>query len=249
MLQPVLNLTGTTTVTSGNARDESASEDSSSSHSSIATASNDTATESDLDGWSQMSSYDRELLDAMNAQRRELRDQRLREQSAAGQNKSFERPRTHDSNDINPSPAKSILSRPEKREASSGNVPAPQLSGTTTQPLQVEFDIPVVDEKNCPQAWDKSHEKEFGEWTLNHHQQGLLEKHPISTSAAGSSGHVSINFAELHRMRLRKLQIKLVHQAVNMRYTGVEADGWEETLEQYSEYFINTISYHQIFLT
>jgi hypothetical protein len=46
--------------------------------------------------------------------------------------------------------------------------------------------------------------------------------------------YMQVSFAELQRMRLRKLQIKLVRHAVRMRYSNKESEGWEETLQQYS---------------
>ncbi|KAK3314838.1 hypothetical protein B0H66DRAFT_563764 [Apodospora peruviana] len=42
-----------------------------------------------------------------------------------------------------------------------------------------------------------------------------------------------INFAEVQRMRVRKLQCRLVRDVVDMRYTGREVDGWEEALDKY----------------
>jgi hypothetical protein len=47
-------------------------------------------------------------------------------------------------------------------------------------------------------------------------------------------GHIKVSFAELQRMRLRKLQIKLVYHAVKMHSSGEESKDWEETLQQYS---------------
>jgi predicted HTH domain antitoxin len=45
---------------------------------------------------------------------------------------------------------------------------------------------------------------------------------------------MQVSISELQRMRLRKLQIKLVRQAIQMHYsTDEEAEGWEETLQQY----------------
>jgi hypothetical protein len=47
-------------------------------------------------------------------------------------------------------------------------------------------------------------------------------------------GNVIFSFAELHRMRMRKLQFKLAHKLARMQYSGEESEGWEETLQQYS---------------
>lgn len=45
-----------------------------------------------------------------------------------------------------------------------------------------------------------------------------------------------ISFAELQRMKLRKIQCKLVKHVADMRKTGGEPRGWEEDLEAYSKY-------------
>lgn len=82
---------------------------------------------------------------------------------------------------------------------------------------------------------EKLNYKKAGEWTLEHHQVGLLQKHVTVTSTQNKTGHITINLAELHRMRLRKLQIKLVHQAINMHYTGRES-------EEGRMYSYNTVS-------
>jgi hypothetical protein len=44
-----------------------------------------------------------------------------------------------------------------------------------------------------------------------------------------------VSFAELQRMKLRKLQVKLVNHAVDMFATNEESQGWEEDLAQYSK--------------
>lgn len=44
-----------------------------------------------------------------------------------------------------------------------------------------------------------------------------------------------VSFAELQRMRLRKLQVLLVKDAVDMRYGLAEASEWEEHLRDYSK--------------
>lgn len=43
-----------------------------------------------------------------------------------------------------------------------------------------------------------------------------------------------VSFAEVQRMRIRKLQCQLVRHVVKMRLDGKESGGWEETLELYS---------------
>ena len=55
---------------------------------------------------------------------------------------------------------------------------------------------------------------------------------PTSPSSDGMRFRVS--FAEVHRMRIRKLQCQMVRHVVEMRATGHESAGWEDTLEKYS---------------
>ncbi|KAK3291386.1 uncharacterized protein B0H64DRAFT_331010 [Chaetomium fimeti] len=42
-----------------------------------------------------------------------------------------------------------------------------------------------------------------------------------------------VNFAEVQRMKLRKLQCQVVRDVAEMRSHGREAEGWEENLEKY----------------
>jgi hypothetical protein len=44
-----------------------------------------------------------------------------------------------------------------------------------------------------------------------------------------------MSFAELQRMKLRKLQIKLVGRMVDMRYSNRESQDWESTLREYGK--------------
>ncbi|KAF3405349.1 hypothetical protein DPV78_002150 [Talaromyces pinophilus] len=45
-----------------------------------------------------------------------------------------------------------------------------------------------------------------------------------------------INFSELQRLNLRKLQHKLIRHAVNLRYNASEPTGWAEDLRQYGKH-------------
>lgn len=47
--------------------------------------------------------------------------------------------------------------------------------------------------------------------------------------------HLLVNLAALNRMRMRKLQVKLVQEVLRMRYEKTEPKGWEDLLEQYSK--------------
>ncbi len=48
-----------------------------------------------------------------------------------------------------------------------------------------------------------------------------------------------VSFAELQRMKMRKLQVKLVKNAVDMCETGSEPKDWEDNLSKYGK--INTL--------
>jgi len=50
--------------------------------------------------------------------------------------------------------------------------------------------------------------------------------------------HLRVNLAGLNRMRMRKLQVKLVKKVIHMRYHETEPEGWEELLAQYSEFLV-----------
>lgn len=51
---------------------------------------------------------------------------------------------------------------------------------------------------------------------------------------SGDGRRFRISFAEVQRMRIRKLQCELVRHVVNMRREGHESAGWEEALKEYS---------------
>jgi hypothetical protein len=42
-----------------------------------------------------------------------------------------------------------------------------------------------------------------------------------------------VNLSELQRLRLRQLQHKLIHHAIDLRYDSMEPPGWAEDLRQY----------------
>lgn len=64
---------------------------------------------------------------------------------------------------------------------------------------------------------------------------GDEEAHKETKPAVSGDGkRFRVSFAEVQRMRIRKLQCQLVRHVVKMRLDGHESPGWEETLEQYS---------------
>lgn len=91
-----------------------------------------------------------------------------------------------------------------------------------------------------------------GVWTLDHHYENLIQE--IATGHISHSARTQnpadiekgdgvvedrrglrISFAEMQRMHLRKLQIKLIRHAVDMRVSRQEPDDWEDDLAEYSE--------------
>lgn len=100
-----------------------------------------------------------------------------------------------------------------------------------------------------------------GEFAIRHHRSGLVvqldeynvgraeslfdtlasklagrkdNKHPTANATSGDGKRFRISFAEVQRMRIRKLQCQLVRHIVNIRLSGRESSGWEETLKEYS---------------
>ena len=55
-----------------------------------------------------------------------------------------------------------------------------------------------------------------------------------SDTSYGSKRRFCISFAEVQRMRIRKLQCELVRHVVHMRREGTESKDWEETMKEYS---------------
>ncbi|ROW13910.1 hypothetical protein VPNG_03591 [Cytospora leucostoma] len=89
-----------------------------------------------------------------------------------------------------------------------------------------------------------------GVWTVDHHYENLIQE--IATGHLSLPAGVQdpadvekgdglqkyqrvfrISFAEMQRMHLRKLQIKLIKHAVDMRVSKQESDRWEDELAQY----------------
>ena len=74
----------------------------------------------------------------------------------------------------------------------------------------------------------------LGRWLVDQFRSDLfdLRQDPKSKDA---KPHLKINLAGLNRMRMRKLQVKLVQQVLHMRYRKTEPKGWEDLLEKYSK--------------
>lgn len=72
-----------------------------------------------------------------------------------------------------------------------------------------------------------------GDWVVDNHRDNV-----VTALQSIKSGEQSfrVHFAEMQRMHMRKVQVKLIKHGVEMRATNRESPGWEEDLKQYSEY-------------
>jgi hypothetical protein len=128
----------------------------------------------------------------------------------------------------------------------------PRLSGA--RPPSVEDILqPTQDVNQARSDPNGSHIDDYdayaGQKAVHHHHINLVQTYklpedpkpkpmpetkPEHKPKLSQKSYMQVSFAELQRMRLRKLQIKLVRHAVRMRYSNKESQGWEETLKQYS---------------
>ena len=96
-----------------------------------------------------------------------------------------------------------------------------------------------------------------GRWVVYHHRDELIREVVgaerkstrwfkrllgITEPADDAARIFRVSFAEMQRMKLRRLQIRLVNHAVSMSTSDQEPKGWEEDLAQYSEFML-LISY------
>lgn len=94
-----------------------------------------------------------------------------------------------------------------------------------------------------------------GDWLVYHHRKGIVQlltrpgepkgrqppdlySEESSVSPTTENEYLRVSFAEMQRMYLRKLQIKLVRHAMEMRSSGKEPNDWQSDLVQYSELFV-----------
>lgn len=70
----------------------------------------------------------------------------------------------------------------------------------------------------------------------------------VEGSPEGDGKRFRISFAEVQRMRIRKLQCQLVRHVVKMRLKGQESAGCEETLDNYStvSLFSKQVNLHSV---
>ena len=160
----------------------------------------------------------------------------------------------------NPSLAPSIHSGRNRSQS----IKRPPSGESARRTGSITSESPIQNENESKETrpspnFDWSSPNIAGQWSLRHHQHNLVQKSPSKiaskvysqnsrtdstssgnrpetelTAESGKKGILVVSFAELQRMRLRKLQIKLVKQAVDMHHTGQETEDWEETLQQYS---------------
>ncbi|KAF7593645.1 hypothetical protein BBP40_011050 [Aspergillus hancockii] len=82
-------------------------------------------------------------------------------------------------------------------------------------------------------------------WAINHHRPNLIAElvPPTETylqrwlgakNLASPERRFRISFAELQRMRVRKLQCILTKHVIKMRSDGLEPPSWEDTLDKYT---------------
>ncbi|KAH6839470.1 hypothetical protein B0I37DRAFT_386542 [Chaetomium sp. MPI-CAGE-AT-0009] len=88
-----------------------------------------------------------------------------------------------------------------------------------------------------------------GNWVVEHHRRGLIyevvgarrkSKRWLNrvlgiTEPAPRERIFHVSFAEMQRLKLRKLQVKLVDHAMDMLTSNREPDGWERHLAQYTQ--------------
>lgn len=101
---------------------------------------------------------------------------------------------------------------------------------------------------------------EPGDWLVHHHRDGIIQLLTMPRErrrwrlfdwvfgientrfrAVEVPERLRVSFAEMQRMRLRKLQIKLVKHAVEMKNSGREPDDWETDLAEYSELIFSNV--------
>lgn len=77
--------------------------------------------------------------------------------------------------------------------------------------------------------------KRLDDWTMSMKAGELKDDKEKRKSIKWEDRRFRVNFAELLRMQLRKLQITLVENVVEMRYSNRESDKWEEHMRKYGE--------------
>ncbi len=82
---------------------------------------------------------------------------------------------------------------------------------------------------------DEEADRELGKWLVALHRRDLFSAVKREDQKPGSNIDLKLSFAALNRMRMRKLQVKLVQRILRMRYEAEEPEDWEELLKNYSE--------------
>ncbi|RDK41056.1 hypothetical protein M752DRAFT_336901 [Aspergillus phoenicis ATCC 13157] len=111
------------------------------------------------------------------------------------------------------------------------------------KPADSWFNVVVAQRSECHKNSDHNserHLKGYGHKFVTDEQQiGSKNQQPqfvISTTDSHQEKNdesYKVNLSELQRLRLRQLQHKLVHHAIDLRYDSMEPSGWAEDLRQY----------------
>lgn len=138
---------------------------------------------------------------------------------------------------------------PHRRSMSSTNRPAKTCTIPSDGPPPPERPPTAVSGRGSVVLHPHDAENQ-GRWAVEHHHDGLIYEVVgarkqskealkrllgITEPAPPEPRIFRVSFAEMQRLKLRKLQVKLVGHAVDMFTSKEEPDGWEGDLAQYSE--------------
>lgn len=93
-----------------------------------------------------------------------------------------------------------------------------------------------------PESVAEVEDRHLGAWLVSQFKSDLFHVHRDTRAGKDKRPHLRVNLAGLNRMRMRKLQVKLVQKVIHMRYQETEPEGWEELLAQYSEFLVALFS-------
>lgn len=89
-----------------------------------------------------------------------------------------------------------------------------------------------------PEAVGEIEDSQLGAWLVSQFKSDLFQVHCDTRAGKDKRPHIRVNLAGLNRMRMRKMQVKLVQKVIHMRYHKTEPEGWEKLLAQYSEFLV-----------
>lgn len=139
---------------------------------------------------------------------------------------------------------------PRRRSLSSSNRP---VEGHTTPsngpPPSEKFPAAAVNGYGSVALHPRDAENQ-GKWAVEHHHDGLVHEIVgarkqskqklkrllgITEPAAPGQRIFRVSFAEMQRLKLQKLQVKLVDHAIDMFASKQQSPGWEEDPARYSQ--------------